>query len=44
MGRPGHGQLAAAQVNVAVAAVDFQRVHEHADDGAAEDDAEEAET
>ena len=42
MGRPGHGQLAVAQVEVAVAAVDLERVGEHADDGAAEDDDEQA--
>lgn len=38
MGRPDHGQLALAQIDIAVAAVDFKRVHEHADDGAAEND------
>ena len=35
--RPGHGQLAVAQVEVAIATVYFERVREHADDSAAED-------
>lgn len=42
VGRPGHGQLATAQIDGAVAAVDVERVHEGADDGAAEDDDEQA--
>jgi hypothetical protein len=36
--RPDHGQFSFAQVDVAVAAIDFKRVHEHAHDGATEDD------
>lgn len=44
MGRPCHGDLSAAQVQVAVAAIDFEGVDQHADDGAAEDDDEQAQT
>lgn len=44
MGRPDHGQFSFAQVDVAIAAVDLKRVHEHADDCAAQDDDEQAET
>lgn len=42
MGGPGHGQLSAPQVEVPVAAIDFERVHEHADDSATKDDDEQA--
>jgi hypothetical protein len=42
VGGPCHGQLAAPQVQVAVAALDLERVHQHAHNGAAQHDDEQA--
>lgn len=44
MGRPCHGDLSATQVQVAVTAIYLEGVDQHADDGAAEDDDEKAQT
>lgn len=44
VGGPCHGQLAMAQIEVPVTAIYFERVDQHADYGAAEDDDEEAQT
>ena len=44
MGRPDHGDLAFAQLEVAVPPIDAEGVHQHEDDGAAQDDYQQAQT